>query len=168
MPTIPIGNGLLRGAVFASVLAAASQPDAACASSRGADATAIENVRALVSSAGRCAATKSHGRYLRCAKGIVRAALRGGSKTPRPTPSPVAVRREPESGSRCTDPTAVENVRALVSSACEGLGARAHGQYLRCAKGIVRAALRAGPIPRPVPSPVAFRQEPEGVTLGDP
>src|SRR5881409_3904389 len=101
MPTIPIGNGLLRVA-FASFLAAASQPEAACASNRGADTTAVENVRALLSSACRCT------------------------------------------------------------------GATSHGRYLRCAKGIVRAALRGGPIPRPVPAPVAFRQEPEGVTLGDP
>ena len=167
MPTIPIGNGLLRVA-FASVLAAASQPEAACASNRGADTTAVENVRALLSSACRCTGATSHGRYLHCANGIVRAALRGGSKALRPTPSPVALRQEPGGGSRCIDTTAVESVRALVSSACEGVGARARGRYLRCAKGIVRTALRAGPIPRPVPAPVAFRQEPEGVTLGDP
>src|SRR5439155_19433819 len=35
-------------------------------------------------------------------------------------------------------------------------------------KAFVRTALRAGPIPRPVPAPVAFRQEPVGVTLVDP
>jgi len=94
MPTIPIGNGLLRVA-FASVLAAASQPEAACASNRGADTTAVENVRALLSSACRCTGATSHGRYLHCANGIVRAALRGGSKALRPTPSPVALRQEP-------------------------------------------------------------------------
>jgi pimeloyl-ACP methyl ester carboxylesterase len=147
MPRIPIGHRLLGVVVLASVLSAASQPDAARAGSRSTDPTATESVRALLSSACRCAGTKSHGRYLRCAKDVVDDALRG------------------EGGSRCTDATAVEHVRAVVSSACEGVGARAHG---RCAKGIVRAALRAGPLPRPLPSPVAVRQEPEGVTLGDP
>src|SRR5437667_12767504 len=150
MPTIPIGNGLLRVA-FASVLAAASHPEAACASNRGADTTAVENVRALLSSACRCTGATSHGRYLHCANGIVRAALRGGSKALRPTPSPVALRQEPGGGSRCIDTTAVESVRALVSSACEGVGARARGRYLRCAKGIRphRAARRTDTTARP-------------------
>jgi pimeloyl-ACP methyl ester carboxylesterase len=96
MPTIPIGSSFLRLAVFASVLAAASQAEAACVSGRCTDATAVENVRALVSSACEHVGAKSHGRYFRCAKDIVRGALRGGSQTPRPIPPPVAVRQEPE------------------------------------------------------------------------
>src|SRR4029453_13245833 len=96
IPTIPIGTSFLRLAVFASVLAAASQAEAACVSGRCTDATAVEHVRALVSSAGERGGAKSDGRFFRCAKDIVRGALRGGSQTPRPIPPPVAVRQEPE------------------------------------------------------------------------
>jgi hypothetical protein len=50
---------------------------------------------------------------------------------------------------RCTDLDAVANVRALVGAACDCEGARSHGQYVKCAKQIVKAAVRDGTLQKP-------------------
>jgi hypothetical protein len=139
---------LLWVATLTSVLAAASRADTACGGS-GCSDDAVEEVRARLSSACKCA--PSQRRFLGCAKRITRAALRGGSS----------------GGRRCADEGAAADVEALLSSACGD--ARSGSGSRRCAKGIVRAALRAGPHPPPpLPPPVAYRAEPEGVGLGDP
>src|SRR6185503_10967777 len=45
------------------------------------------------------------------------------------------------SSDKCTDLTAIENVRAVVSAACDCSGAESHKKYVKCAKEIVNGAI---------------------------
>lgn len=49
---------------------------------------------------------------------------------------------------RCTDPTAVENVRSLIAAACDCAGGTSHKKYLKCAKEVVKAAVRDASLPK--------------------
>jgi hypothetical protein len=48
----------------------------------------------------------------------------------------------------CPDPTAMDNVRALVASGCDCAGAAKHAGYVRCAKQVIRGAIRGGALAR--------------------
>jgi hypothetical protein len=50
---------------------------------------------------------------------------------------------------KCTDLDAVQNVRALVSAACDCASASSHKQYVKCAKQVVKAAVNEGTLQKP-------------------
>ena len=58
------------------------------------------------------------------------------------------------SSNACTDLPAIENVRAVVASACDCSGADSHGKYVKCAKEIVKSAIANGQLPRTCKKPV--------------
>jgi hypothetical protein len=49
---------------------------------------------------------------------------------------------------KCTSPAAVEDVRGLIAAACDCSGATTKRSYLRCAKDVLRGALRDGTLPK--------------------
>lgn len=58
------------------------------------------------------------------------------------------------SSDTCTDLPAIENVRAVVSAACDCSGAASHGKYVRCAKQVVKQAITAGTLAKSCKKPV--------------
>src|SRR5262245_4199928 len=58
------------------------------------------------------------------------------------------------SSDACTDLPAIDNVRAVVSSACDCSGAGSHGKYVKCAKQVVKSAIKNGNLPAPCKKPV--------------
>src|SRR5262245_42579429 len=65
----------LRWSLFALSLFAVGGADATCTTSRCTSATQVDATRALVADACDCAGAKSHGKYLKCAKQVVKAAI---------------------------------------------------------------------------------------------
>jgi hypothetical protein len=49
---------------------------------------------------------------------------------------------------KCTDVDAVANARAVVAAACDCNGAKNHGQYVRCAKQVLKSAIAGGTLQR--------------------
>jgi len=47
----------------------------------------------------------------------------------------------------CNDPQAVAALRAQIDDACDCAGAPSHRAYVRCARGVIRGAARAGALP---------------------
>src|SRR5262245_22763379 len=46
------------------------------------------------------------------------------------------------SSATCTDLDAIDNVRAVISSACDCAGANSHRAYVKCAKDVIRSAIK--------------------------
>ncbi len=49
---------------------------------------------------------------------------------------------------KCTDLDAVENARAVVAAACDCSGAQSHAKYVKCAKQVIRAAIKGATLQR--------------------
>jgi hypothetical protein len=49
---------------------------------------------------------------------------------------------------KCTDVDAVANARAVVAAACDCSGAKNHGQYVKCAKQVLKSAIAGGTLQR--------------------
>src|SRR5215475_5622479 len=65
----------LLWSVFALSIIAVGGADATCTTSRCTSATEVDATRALVADACDCGGAKSHGKYLKCAKTVVKAAV---------------------------------------------------------------------------------------------
>ena len=72
-----VGSRLLLAAALA--LASGSSARATCVSSACPDPTAMDNVRALIASGCDCAGSAKHAGYVRCARDVIRGAIRGGT-----------------------------------------------------------------------------------------
>ena len=58
------------------------------------------------------------------------------------------------SSNTCTDLAAIDNIRAVVSAACDCNAAESHGKYKKCAKEVLKAAVADGTLPNTCKKPV--------------
>jgi hypothetical protein len=58
------------------------------------------------------------------------------------------------SSNTCTDLAAIDNIRAVVSAACDCSAADSHGKYVKCAKTVLKAAVKDGTLPDTCKKPV--------------
>ena len=58
------------------------------------------------------------------------------------------------SSATCTDLAAIDNIRAVISAACDCSAAKSHGAYKTCAKQVLKGAVGDGTLPKECKKPV--------------